>query len=248
MAVKLNSCYAHRARRRADSLTRKQNACNSPGWQMPICKQNWRRCILAVDRQHSRLAPASNSMFPPEPESFSRILERSRLRYSLRSLFGLSFAIAAFFSLGRTLGYVDAAVILIGVAFTTFVIVCPPRIHLLTAVLVVLFAGALLWVNLRPINWTKEFGIRPPDSLDSVARSMFDRGWPVSPSMFCAVVNLSTTTESETEVYATLVVDCLVFVSALCIIRFAVELGFWLIRAVRSRARSPTVDIPSDCG
>jgi hypothetical protein len=99
-------------------------------------------------------------------------------QYSLKSMLGLMCGTAAFFSLARMLGYADAVVILAAVVYVVALMEYPRRVHPLTGILLTLVAGALLWANLRPTRWEKEFGTRPPAELDPVARSLYYRGWP----------------------------------------------------------------------
>ena len=54
---------------------------------------------------------------------------RRPFQYSLRALFGLTCGIAAFFSLARTLGYVDAVVILAGIVVLVGVMAYPRRVR-----------------------------------------------------------------------------------------------------------------------
>jgi hypothetical protein len=173
---------------------------------------------------------------PPE-------LDRRRFQYSLRSLFGILFCTAVYFSIGQTLGYVDATAILFGIVLAMLLIAWPPRVYLITAILIAVCAGVLLWANLRPNRWAKDFGIWPPDDLDSVARSMFYRGWPVSPSMHCRVVNLSKTVLSATEVYAALAFDFFVYLACLFFVRFVAQTSYRLINEVRSNIKGTRADL-----
>ena len=100
-------------------------------------------------------------------------------------MFGLTTGTAAFFSVARTLGYVDAVVILAGIVVVVGIMEYPRRVHLATGILLTLVAGALLWANLRPTGWERLHHVRPPNELDPVAKSMFYRGWPLYPFATC---------------------------------------------------------------
>lgn len=54
-------------------------------------------------------------------------------QFTLRSLFAITTGTAAFFALGRMLGYADAIVTLVGVVITVAVMEYPRRVHLATA-------------------------------------------------------------------------------------------------------------------
>ena len=59
------------------------------------------------------------------------------------------------------------------------------------AFLLALIAGAWLWANLRDAGWQAEWGGEAaPAELDPITRSMFYRGWPLSPFMFCLMHGL----------------------------------------------------------
>src|SRR3954447_3740088 len=59
----------------------------------------------------------------------------------------------------------------------------PQPVHRTTAILLTLLTGILLWANLRPSGWQEEFGGDSPPELDAITRTMFWRGWPLSPFM-----------------------------------------------------------------
>jgi hypothetical protein len=59
----------------------------------------------------------------------------------------------------------------------------PHPVHRTTAILLTLLTGILLWANLRPSGWQEDFGGESPPELDPVTRTMFWRGWPLSPCM-----------------------------------------------------------------
>jgi|GEM_PF-3749286 len=77
----------------------------------------------------------------------------------------------------------------IGVAVLILIRVArrPQPVHRTTAVLLTLLTGILLWANLRPSGWQEEFGGDTLPELDAITRSMFWRGWPLSPCMFCLI-------------------------------------------------------------
>ena len=146
-----------------------------------------------------------------------------RFQFSLRAMFGLTTGTAAFFALGRMLGFADAMVVLVGVVITVGVIEWPRRVHLVTGLLLTLVAGTLLWANLRPSGWEREFNEMPPDNLDPVTKSMFYRGWPVGPWMLCYHQNLSIRRGG----HGALVFDGIFFVIVLCVAKAACE---WFVR------------------
>ncbi len=131
-----------------------------------------------------------DSSATPEPQPAESNPDRA-FQYSLRSLFGLTCGIAAFFSLARTLGYVDAIVILAGIVIVVGVMEYPRRVHLPTGILLTIVTGTLLWANLRTTGWQEICNELPPDYLDPISKAMFYRGWPVSPCMICEHQNLS---------------------------------------------------------
>ena len=61
----------------------------------------------------------------------------------------------------------------------------PQPVHRTTAILLTLLTGILLWANLRPSGWQEVWGGVSPPELDAITRTMFWRGWPLSPCMFC---------------------------------------------------------------
>ena len=153
---------------------------------------------------------------------------RHRFQYSLRALFGLAFGIAAFFSLARTLGYVDAVVIVAGTVVVVGIIMeYPRRVHLATGILLVVVAGLLLWANLRATGLQKEFNGLPPEQLElgPVATSMFYRGWPVSPCTVCKTGGGMPHPQDAVVRFA-LVIDGVVFSVALLVARRVCELCF----------------------
>jgi hypothetical protein len=59
----------------------------------------------------------------------------------------------------------------------------PRPVHVITALLLILITGILLWANLRPTGWEAFGGL--PMELDPITKEMFWRGWPLSPCMIC---------------------------------------------------------------
>jgi hypothetical protein len=161
-------------------------------------------------------------MTPLESQPDPPKLDRRRYQFSLRSIFALTTGTAAFFALGRTLGYADAFVILIGVVITVGVMEWPRRVCVASGILLTLVAGTLLWANLRITGWQKQFRMLPPDHLDRVAKSMFYRGWPWSPCVTCLVHGMRFDA-SEAGVYVTFVFDGIVSSAALCLVRWVCE-------------------------
>ncbi len=174
------------------------------------------------------------------PEQLSTTAPPRRpFQYSLRGLFGLTCGAACFFSLGRTLGYVDAIVILVGVVVAVGIMEYPRRVHPVTAIMLTLVTSLLLWANLRtPSMWRDDGGAPPVEWLDPVAQSMFSRGWPLAPFMLSLVHGMRFHT-SEGEVYFILFLDGLVFVAALVMVRCACEFCF-------HRRRKRTAEVQPD--
>ncbi len=170
------------------------------------------------------------------PESVAPMPRRRPFQYNLRALFGLTCGTAAFFSLARTLGYADAVVVLAAIVIAVGVMEYPRRAHLATGIVLSLVAGTLLWANLRPTRWQREFYASSPDHLDPVAKGMFYRGWPLSPCLTCLVHGMKFDT-GEGDVYAVLMVDGVLGAIALCVARCACEV------CLRGRGRS-TFDTP----
>ncbi|MGO8688347.1 MAG: hypothetical protein ACLQLG_01820 [Thermoguttaceae bacterium] len=140
-------------------------------------------------------------------------------QYRLRSLLILTTLTAVFFSVGRTLGYVDAviclAAFLVLVAFLRY----PRPVDPVTGVVLALVAATLLWANLRPTEWARWCcaGMPAPGKLDPVTEAMFYRGFPLTPCLFC-VIYFMRSQPSGTEWWV-LVVDGVVFAAALLAVR-----------------------------
>ncbi len=153
-------------------------------------------------------------------------------------MFGLTTGTAAFFALGRMLGYAEAIVILAGIVITVGVMEWPRRVCLPTGIVLMVVAGTLLWANLRTTGWQKALNVLPPEELDLVARNMFFRGWPIAPFMTCPSHGM-TFDPSEIGVHWILFLDAAVF---------AVVLGFTRIVGefcLRKREK-PVLEMPPD--
>ncbi len=164
-------------------------------------------------------------MTTPETQPAEAKPGRRPFQFSLRALFGLTCGTAAFFSLARTLGYVDAVVILAGIVVAVGVMEYPRRVRPVTAILLTLVTGMLLWANLRQTGWQAALNEVPPGGLDPLARSMFYRGWPLYPFATCPVHGMRFDA-SEVGVYWILALNGLVFVSVLIAVRGVGEFCF----------------------
>jgi hypothetical protein len=100
-------------------------------------------------------------------------------------------AAAVFFSIVRVLGYVDAFFVFAATAFLFRIVLSPRRVRVPTSVVLTIVAGALIWANLRPIDWELQFDVNPPDGLDPITRAMFWRGWPICPFMLCRMQHMA---------------------------------------------------------
>ena len=128
-------------------------------------------------------------------------------------------------------GYLDSVVILSTIVVTVGLMVYPRRVHKVTAVVLTLVTGTLLWANLRTSNMWKEVGMGPPfEWLDPVAARMFSRGWPLAPFMISLVHGMRLHT-SEAQVYGVLFLDGVVFMGVLFTSKFVCEF------CLRKRAR-----------
>ena len=161
-------------------------------------------------------------MSTTEPQSAASKPGRRPFQFSLRSLFGLTCGTAAFFSLAHTLGYVDAVVILAAIVVIVGIMEFPRRVRPTTAILLTIVAGLLLWANLRPTGWAREFNLGPPIGLDPVLRNMFCRGWPLSPCLLYLRHHM--TDPGDPAMYWALMSDGVVFVVALFVVRGVCEL------------------------
>jgi hypothetical protein len=94
-------------------------------------------------------------------------------------------------------------------------------VRLTTAFLLAVLTVAWIWANLRTSGWQEAFSVRTPDGLDWVTRSMFWRGWPLAPAMFCLIHGLRFRPNGS-ERWA-LVFDWLVLFIILLLARFASE-------------------------
>ncbi|MGA2257712.1 MAG: hypothetical protein ABSG53_23875 [Thermoguttaceae bacterium] len=180
-------------------------------------------------------------MTPLEPQSAAPKPER-RFQYSLRSLFALTTGAAAFFALGRMLGFADAIVILVGIVITVGVMEWPRRVYLATGILLTVVAGTLLWANLRTTGWAERLNMGPPQELDPIAKRMFWRGWPIAPWMTCSAHGMILD-PSATGVYGILVLDAVAFAIIHCVVRGSCEFFF---RRRDPQIIEPLPDTPPD--
>lgn len=98
----------------------------------------------------------------------------------------LAVAVAAVIAAG-----IDWSVIGVALLFLIRAARRPRPVHRTTAILLTLITGILLWANLRPTGWQEEFGgVDSPTELDPVTKTLFWRGWPLSPCMVCLVHGL----------------------------------------------------------
>ena len=172
-------------------------------------------------------------MTETEQEPARPPFRRRRFQYSVRTILVLTGITAAFFSVARSLGYVDAVVALAALGVLVAVVRYPPRVHLTTGLLLTVVAGTLLWANLRPTGWQGEFGVETPTQMDPITEEMFWRGWPLSPFMLCLIHGMKLHPE-ESVVQAALAIDGILFVAALLAVRGACELYFrWRERRLR---------------
>ena len=105
-------------------------------------------------------------------------------------MFVLTTAVAAYFSLACSRGYVDATIVLAAVAFLVRVMRRPRRVHSATGVILMTVTATLLWANLRQDRSLMALFPQDIKNVDSVTRIMFFRGWPLCPCLF-ALGNLS---------------------------------------------------------
>lgn len=150
--------------------------------------------------------------------SFRILGERARagVRWyvpSLRAIFVLTGITAGFLCVAWKLGWVDATIILLALMVLFRAVRRPQPVHLTTAALLTLVTGALLWANLRPTGWQREFGLATPTQLDPIAKAMFWRGWPLSPCMVCLIHGMKFHPSGEQ--WAVLTFDGVLFVVAL---------------------------------
>ena len=99
-------------------------------------------------------------------------------------------SIVVFFCVAHYLGYVEATLSLLAVMVLFFALRCPRRVHFVTTVILTFVAGTLLWANLRPTGWQRQWNQDTPKELDFVTEKMFWRGWPVSPWMLCKTCHI----------------------------------------------------------
>jgi hypothetical protein len=99
-------------------------------------------------------------------------------------------------------------------------------IHLRTAIILLLIAAVLLWLNLRPTKYEVLLGPKPPLRLDPVTRGMFYYGWPFSPCMLCVFHGMQWHPE-ESFCEVALLADAVVAFAVLAAAGFLSE---WFIR------------------
>jgi hypothetical protein len=178
----------------------------------------------------------------PEVHHAASKPERRPFQYSLRAIFGLTFATAVFFSVAATLGYADAVVALVASLILVGVLVFPCRVHPVTGILLTLVAGILLWAG-----WETEFNELPPEQLNLVPKSMFYRGWPLSPWMICSV-HMMQFYANDTEAYVALIADGVAFAAALFVTRGVCGLCFRRrSRPVPGEPQSQSGLLPDGC-
>jgi hypothetical protein len=97
----------------------------------------------------------------------------------------------------------------------------------------ILVAGVLVWLNFRVTADQTWLGhIEPPDELNPLTRSLFFRGWPLSPWMLCPFHGMKWHPE-EIFCELALVLDAVVALLVLAALGYACE--WW----VRGRRRNP---------
>lgn len=145
-----------------------------------------------------------------------------RYQFRLTAMFALTAITAAFFASAAMVGYVDATITLVALSFLGYLIRCPRRVHLLTGIALALLAGILLWANLRPTRWEREFCEVAPRELNHATNQMFWRGWPVCPWMLCTYHQMAFDPIGGCP-EAALVFDGVLFASILLAAKFACE-------------------------
>jgi len=153
-------------------------------------------------------------------------------QFSLGAMCRLTAITAAFFAGAAVFGYVDATITLLAAIVLVGVLRYPRPAHRVTAVVVVLLAGTLLWANLRATRWEEEFCQTAPQAWDPLTRGLFWRGWPLCPWMFCHWRHMALATDTGLP-SAALLCDGAVFVIAL---RAAKAGGEWCWRRCQSGA------------
>lgn len=144
----------------------------------------------------------------------------ARVSSPIRLFFVLAGITAGYFCVAFELGYVDATIVLLALLALVRAVRRPQRVHLATAVLLMLVTGILLWANLRPTRWQEEFGVDTPVELDPITEAMFWRGWPLSPCMVCLVHGMMF---HPCGVQWALVLDAVLFVAALLTVKAVCE-------------------------
>jgi hypothetical protein len=151
-------------------------------------------------------------------------------QFRLRQLFTLMGATAGFSFVASELGWVDAAIILLALMVLISLMRRPRRVHLATTALLTLITVVLLWANLRPTAWQRQWNQLTPTSLDPITDKMFWRGWPLCPFMLCRIHHMSLD-PAGCFVQVALVGDGVLYVMALAAAKVACE------RCLRRRDR-----------
>src|SRR3954451_18823292 len=110
------------------------------------------------------------------------------------------------------------------------------HVHRPTDTILILVAGGFLWLNLRPTSLVPQDLLNlTPDDLDPVTRTLFSRGWPLSPYMGCPFHGMKWHPEEGFAGLA-LVLDALVALLALAALGYASE---WWIQRQKMKAVGP---------
>ena len=86
--------------------------------------------------------------------------------------------------------FIDLCIGLVAVLMLVRAARRPRPVHPITAILLILLTGVLIWANLRPTALQQDFAGESLPGLDPVTRAMFFRGWPLAPCMVCLVHGL----------------------------------------------------------
>jgi hypothetical protein len=114
------------------------------------------------------------------------------------------------------------------------------RVHPVTFVVGAIAVFVLLWLNTHPpTDWKRETAnnqLAPPVSLNLLGKTMFYKGWPLSPCVFCNFRGMRWDPDDVGTVYLILLLDFLVLVLV------AVASGLlceWLIRRIQKSRKGP---------
>jgi len=122
---------------------------------------------------------------------------------------------------------VDAFLIALAVGVFVALVRRPRPVHPITAILLAMLTGVLLWANLRRNGWPDVWGGGIHGNLNPVQRAMFWRGWPFCPFMFCRTRGM--TYHPDGLELCALIFDGVIFVVALLLAKVVSE------RCLRSR-------------